>query len=113
MPDIDSKRLPWKVAGRLVVWGSIVAALVPLIFMLITSIKPAGDTQTIPPKWVFVPTLEHYEAVFGGQTSSSRLSCRCYGIVLSLRCVPPRSPFWSGSRRHTRWLGCDLREDIS
>ena len=71
MADIDTKRLPWKVAGRLVVWGSIVAALVPLIFMLITSIKPAGDAQTIPPKWVFAPTLEHYEAVFGGQTSSS------------------------------------------
>jgi ABC-type glycerol-3-phosphate transport system permease component len=72
MADIDTKRLPLKVAGRLVVWGSIVAALVPLIFMLITSIKPTGDTQTIPPKWVFVPTLEHYEAVFGGQTSSSQ-----------------------------------------
>jgi ABC-type glycerol-3-phosphate transport system permease component len=72
MSDIDTRRLPLKVAGRLVVWGSIAAALVPLIFMLITSIKPTGDTQTIPPKWVFVPTLEHYEAVFGGQTSSSQ-----------------------------------------
>ena len=63
---------PVRVAGRLVVWGSIVVALVPLIFMLVTSIKPTGDTQTIPPKWVFVPTLEHYAAVFGGQTSSSQ-----------------------------------------
>ena len=63
---------PVRVAGRLIVWGSIVAALVPLIFMLITSIKPTGDTQTIPPKWVFTPTLEHYAAVFGGQTSSSQ-----------------------------------------
>src|ERR1700738_2418038 len=63
---------PVRVAGGLVVWGSIVAALVPWIFMLVTSIKPPGDTQTIPPKWVFVPTLEHYAAVFGGQTSSSQ-----------------------------------------
>jgi ABC-type glycerol-3-phosphate transport system permease component len=37
-----------------------------------TSIKPPGDTQTIPPKWLFVPTFKHYAAVFGGQTSSSQ-----------------------------------------
>jgi multiple sugar transport system permease protein/sorbitol/mannitol transport system permease protein len=39
---------------------------------LLTSIKPAGDAQAIPPKWVFLPTLEHYAAVFGGETSSSQ-----------------------------------------
>jgi ABC-type glycerol-3-phosphate transport system permease component len=67
-----AEKLTVKIAGRLVVWISIVVALVPLIFMLTTSIKPAGDTQTIPPKWLFSPTLEHYAAVFGGQTSSSQ-----------------------------------------
>jgi len=61
-----------KVAGRLVVWVSMIGALIPLLFMVITSIKPSGDAQTIPPKWVFRPTLEHYAAVFGGQTSSSQ-----------------------------------------
>src|ERR1700738_4096542 len=72
MSDTDSKKWPLIVPGSRVVGGASVAALVPLIFMLITSIKPTGDTQTIPPKWVFVPTLEHYAAVFGGQTSSSQ-----------------------------------------
>ena len=68
----DSASGPLKVAGRLVVWISILIALVPLIFMLLTSIKPTGDAQAIPPKWLFLPTLEHYAAVFGGETSSSQ-----------------------------------------
>src|ERR1700737_5129472 len=72
MSDTDSKKWPLIVVGRLVVWGSIVAALWRVFFIVIYSIKPTGDTQTIPPKLVFVPTLEHYAAVFGGQTSSSQ-----------------------------------------
>ncbi|HEY0790357.1 MAG TPA: carbohydrate ABC transporter permease [Chthoniobacterales bacterium] len=63
---------PLRAVGRLIVWLAMAAALVPLVFMLITSIKPTGDAQTIPPKWVFRPTLEHYGAVFGGDTSSSQ-----------------------------------------
>jgi ABC-type glycerol-3-phosphate transport system permease component len=68
----DSASGPLKVAERLVVWISILIALVPLIFMLLTSVKPTGDAQAIPPKWLFLPTLEHYAAVFGGETSSSQ-----------------------------------------
>jgi multiple sugar transport system permease protein/sorbitol/mannitol transport system permease protein len=68
----DATSWPLKVAGGLIVWISIAIALVPLIFLLLTSIKPAGDAQAIPPKWVFLPTLEHYAAVFGGETSSSQ-----------------------------------------
>ena len=118
MADIDTKRLPLKVAGRLVVWGSIVAALVPLIFMLITSIKPAGDTQTIPPKWVFVPTLEHYEAVFGGQTSSSQaflpLLTRSRGAIVNVLSVTafaalPLIPAYSISKAAAFSLSQSLR----
>jgi ABC-type glycerol-3-phosphate transport system permease component len=68
----DTTNRPLKIAGRLVVWVSMIGALIPLLFMVITSIKPSGDAQTIPPKWVFRPTLEHYAAVFGGETSSSQ-----------------------------------------
>jgi ABC-type glycerol-3-phosphate transport system permease component len=57
---------------RLVLWAAIAVAMVPFIFMFTTSLKPSGDAQAIPPKWLFVPTLEHYAAVFGGQTASSQ-----------------------------------------
>ena len=35
-------------------------AMVPLVWMVTTSIKPEGYTQTIPPTWQFQPTLQHY-----------------------------------------------------
>lgn len=40
--------------------------------MVTTSVKPTGITQTIPPKWLFVPTFQHYANIFGGETSSSQ-----------------------------------------
>jgi ABC-type glycerol-3-phosphate transport system permease component len=66
-----SNWLYW-VAARLVVWLAIAIAMIPLVFMVTTSIKPAGLSQTIPPKWLFSPTFEHYFNVFSGQTSSSQ-----------------------------------------
>src|SRR5215217_5479438 len=61
-----------KITVRLAVWAAIAVALVPFIFLLTTSVKPTGDAQAVPPKWVFSPTFEHYLAVFGGQTASSQ-----------------------------------------
>ncbi|MGH3089284.1 MAG: carbohydrate ABC transporter permease [Rubrobacteraceae bacterium] len=57
---------------RLALWAAIAVAMVPFVFMFVTSIKPEGQAQSIPPKWLFVPTLENYVAVFGGQTASSQ-----------------------------------------
>jgi ABC-type glycerol-3-phosphate transport system permease component len=57
---------------RLIVWFVILIALVPFIFMLITSFKSNGDALTIPPKWLFQPTLTNYAQLFSGQTVSSQ-----------------------------------------
>ena len=57
---------------RVALWVAIAVAMVPFVFLFITSIKPAGATQVIPPRWLFVPTLENYAAVFGGQTAGSQ-----------------------------------------
>jgi len=37
--------------------------MVPLVFMVTTSIKPTGIANDIPPSWIFRPTLENYAAV--------------------------------------------------
>lgn len=58
--------------GRLIVWLAVIIALIPLLFMVTTSLKPSGITQAIPPKWLFTPTFHHYEAIFVGQTSSAQ-----------------------------------------
>ena len=70
MPGVSNKL--YRIAARIVVWFAIAAAMIPLVFMLVTSIKPAGLAQSIPPKWLFSPTLENYVNIFSGQTSSSQ-----------------------------------------
>ncbi len=57
---------------RAALWLAIAVAMVPFVFMFVTSIKPEGQTQTIPPEWFFVPTFENYQAIFSGQTSASQ-----------------------------------------
>ena len=40
------------------------AALLPYIWLLLTSIKNRVDIFTIPPKWIFKPTFNHYKVAF-------------------------------------------------
>jgi ABC-type glycerol-3-phosphate transport system permease component len=61
-----------QLAVRLAVWLVILIALVPFIFMLITSFKPTGEALAIPPKWLFQPTLANYVQVVSGQTVASQ-----------------------------------------
>ena len=43
---------------------AITFALFPLLWLILTSIKPKALTFASPPVWVFQPTLESYEQVF-------------------------------------------------
>ncbi|MBA3415312.1 MAG: carbohydrate ABC transporter permease [Chloroflexia bacterium] len=51
---------------RAVLWAWVALAMVPLIWMVTTSLKPEGLAQSIPPTWVFAPTLQHYRDALGG-----------------------------------------------
>lgn len=70
MPGVSSGL--YRIVTRVVVWLAIAAAMIPLIFMVTTSFKPAGLAQSIPPKWLFTPTFENYLNIFSGQTSSAQ-----------------------------------------
>lgn len=61
------------IVGRTFLWAWLLVGLIPLVFMLITSIKPAGLANQIPPAWLFQPTLENYASVLstGGGKSES------------------------------------------
>jgi multiple sugar transport system permease protein/sorbitol/mannitol transport system permease protein len=39
--------------------------------MVITSVKPSGIAKSIPPRWIFTPTLEHYTSVLSGGSGTS------------------------------------------
>jgi ABC-type glycerol-3-phosphate transport system permease component len=61
------------IVGRTFLWAWLVIGLIPLVFMLVTSIKPAGLANQIPPAWLFQPTLENYASVLsaGGGKSET------------------------------------------
>lgn len=51
------------IVGRVFMWGWMLVALVPIVFILMTSLKPAGLVNQIPPAWVFPITFENYANV--------------------------------------------------
>lgn len=56
-------------------------AVFPIYWVFISSVKPAKDVFSIPPKWTFKPTLQNYEAlligvspeIFEGATGAQKL----------------------------------------
>jgi multiple sugar transport system permease protein len=39
-------------------------ALLPMIWIIVTSFKSYAQTFAVPPIWIFIPTLENYEDIF-------------------------------------------------
>src|SRR3954454_22141059 len=60
-----------KILGRGLVWLWLLLAMVPLIFMVSTSLKPDSIAKQLPPAWLFSPTLEHYRQIMTGGTGTS------------------------------------------
>lgn len=57
--------------SRVFLWAWLIIGLVPLLFMVITSIKPSGIANQVPPAWIFQPTIDNYAAIMssgGGQS---------------------------------------------
>ncbi len=50
----------------LLILVAVVLSIFPIVYLLVTSFKPAGLTFAIPPVWIFTPTLQNYRDVFAG-----------------------------------------------
>jgi len=64
---------------RLAVWVVLLAVLFPILWMVLTSVKSADISQTLPPVWVFSPTLSNYADVLSGHTYTSQ----AFGALLA------------------------------
>lgn len=60
------------VLARIVIWAVLLAVLFPVLWMVLTSIKPGDVSQMLPPAWSFAPTLANYAHVLSGQTYTSQ-----------------------------------------
>lgn len=63
----------------------IVIILLPLYWMVSTSLKTANDTFAVPPVFVFKPTFDHYQVLFDeGRVPSSLLNSLIVAVFASL-----------------------------
>jgi ABC-type glycerol-3-phosphate transport system permease component len=61
------QRLTDVILLRVLLWLIVLAALFPILWMILSSFKPADVVQAIPPIWSFTPTLANYaDALVGG-----------------------------------------------
>jgi ABC-type glycerol-3-phosphate transport system permease component len=67
-----------RITIRLALWAAIIVTLLPLLWVALTSFKPAELTQALPPVWSFSPTLRNYQDVLSGNTYTSQV----FGVLL-------------------------------
>ncbi|MCU1543902.1 MAG: carbohydrate transporter permease [Microbacteriaceae bacterium] len=60
------------VLGQSFMWVWLLIGLVPLLFMVVTSIKPEGIVNQTPPVWFFQATMDNYAKVLAGGQGTSQ-----------------------------------------
>lgn len=73
MVTMSARAFP-RLALKLAVWVWVLIALVPFVFMIVTSFKPASLANAVPPVWHFAPTLANYRAIFSTGSSGASQS---------------------------------------
>ena len=65
------RRGSWRPQSRLFLW-----TVFPFVWILLTSLKNAGDIISVPPKFVFKPTFDNYAALVLGEQQGQYASAR-------------------------------------
>ena len=73
MARFRTGRLPGKGLHLLGLLAVVVFAVFPFYWMVSSSFKSGADLLASPPRWLFAPTLEHYQAVFADQKVTSSI----------------------------------------
>lgn len=60
----NKKSIPRRIGELLLLVLVAIFCLFPIYWIFATSFKPASEVFSIPPRWIFKPTLEAYERVF-------------------------------------------------
>ena len=71
--------------GVIMLW-----TLVPILWMVLSSLKPSEDLTATPPKLGFSPTFDHYRALFSGGNDIAPYIANSIFAKCS-----PKEPFWS------------------
>ena len=48
---------------NIITYVVVLSSLFPIVWLLLTALKTSADAFSMPPKWIFTPTLENFQAV--------------------------------------------------
>jgi multiple sugar transport system permease protein/sorbitol/mannitol transport system permease protein len=67
MIKISSRRIkPLTVLSKIFIWSWISISMMPIVFMITTSLKDTEVARQMPPQWLFTPKFENYLKVLSG-----------------------------------------------
>lgn len=61
-----SRVKPLTILSKVFIWAWIAVSMMPIIFMITTSLKDTEVARQMPPKWLFTPKIENYLKVLAG-----------------------------------------------
>jgi multiple sugar transport system permease protein len=114
-----SRRQAPTLLGYAVVILASIMAIFPIYWMVATSLKTRWDSWRLPPKWIFVPTLENYVSVFTGEgwNATPMGSLLAHSLIISVSATIlaifaasmtayslARFPHTKGSRQFAGWV---------
>jgi len=70
------------VGARFILWLYVIAALFPILWMVLSSFKPPDVVQAIPPVWSFTPTLQNYNDALNGTASMGTLITHSFAVAV-------------------------------
>ncbi|MEI7990241.1 MAG: carbohydrate ABC transporter permease [Chloroflexota bacterium] len=78
-----------KIITRILIYTAVIIAVIlslaPIVYLLITSFKPAELTFSIPPVWIFTPTLKNYtEVITGGEFTKYFINSLMTALITTL-----------------------------
>jgi ABC-type glycerol-3-phosphate transport system permease component len=84
-PARPAKRLhPPAILGQAGLWLWILVSAVPIVFMIVTSIKPQSVALANPPVWNFTPTAGNYRDILLGQGGAPDMTpLLVHGLIIT------------------------------
>ena len=63
---------PFTAISKVFIWVWISVSMLPILFMLLTSLKDSNIARQVPPRWFFKPKIQNYLNVLTGAGGHSQ-----------------------------------------
>ena len=60
------KHTPFSIFSKILVWSWVAISLLPIFFILSTSLKSSSVAREMPPRWFFIPSFKNYLKILSG-----------------------------------------------